>query len=52
MSCDLRYLLCEKIIEKIWIESGFFVILLILKDKTKRKSIIYLFIESKINQKE
>jgi len=52
MSCDLRYLLCEKTIEKSTIESHFFAISLILRFKTKRKSIINLFIESRVNQKE
>jgi hypothetical protein len=52
MSCDLRYLLCEKIIEKSTIESHLFVISLILENKNKRKSIINSFTESKINQKE
>ena len=52
MSCNLRYLPWEKIIEKFRIESGVFVISLILRNKTKRRHMINLSTESNINRKE
>jgi len=51
MSCDLRYLLCEKIIEKAMIENRIIVISLILRNKTKRKSIIIYSLNQRLTKK-